>query len=258
MNPLSARTRRAPSPRKTGKPDPVILAPAGRSRIPRAAPSSQCGRGAKSNTGGVPQARTTRLALASPSGDLLRGEIGDRERPALELGLDLAEAGVERLDLIARSLEPGHQVLRGLLGLLPPRDLLARGIALGLERLGLHQQLTALAVELEDGVEQRPEGGVATTEQRGAAPLGVLAQALEVDHGRSVVRQAGQEVFVPAVVVDERPEGDRAVLEAEDLELAVLGHAERRADHARAHDEPVARAPLARPNRSRTRCWGRW
>ena len=56
----------------------------------------------------------------------------------------------------------------------------------------LHQQLAPLAVELEDLVEQRADGRVAPTEQRGAAPVGILAQTLEVDHDRSVVREAGR------------------------------------------------------------------
>ena len=76
MKPASARTSRAPAPRKSGNPEPVSLAPAGRSRIPSAEASSQWGFGVKSNAPGSPQLRTTRLALASPSGTSGAGKLG--------------------------------------------------------------------------------------------------------------------------------------------------------------------------------------
>ena len=48
----------------------------------------------------------------------------------------------------------------------------------------MHQELAPLPVELENVVEQRADGRVAPTEQRGAAPVRILAQTLEVDHDR--------------------------------------------------------------------------
>ena len=76
MNPLSARISRAPTPRKSGKPEPVSLAPVGRSKRSSVWPSSQCGLGSKSSRGGSPQVRTTRLADASPTGASSEGKFG--------------------------------------------------------------------------------------------------------------------------------------------------------------------------------------
>ena len=153
--------------------------------MPSAAPSSQCGRGAKSNRGGSPQVRTTRLADASPSGSLVGREIGHREDALVELGVDVAEPRVERLDLVAVALRRAMRSSAGSLARFRRATSSLAAFRSALRRLRLHQQLASLAVELEHRVEQRPDGRVAAAQQRGAARLGILAQALEVDHALS-------------------------------------------------------------------------
>jgi hypothetical protein len=120
-----------------------------------------------------------------PVGETVGGKVGHRLGAALELSLDLAKARVQLLHLVAARSEVGHQVVGRLLGALPPSHLLACGVALGLQGLHLHQELAPLAVEIQQRVEQRPERWVATAQQRGAAGLGIVAQALEVDHAFS-------------------------------------------------------------------------
>ena len=173
-------------------------------------------------------------------GDVVGREVGYRECLLLERGFDVPQPHVERLHLLARGLEPGHQLVGGLLRALPAGDFLGRRVALGLERLHSAQELAPLAVELEDPVEQRTQGGVAATQQRGAAPVGVLAQALEIDHGNSVFGEAGNQVLEAAIQVGQPLEGDGAVLEAQNLELAIEGDAERGAHDPGAHDEAIA------------------
>ena len=192
-----ARSARAPAARPAraaaGTPIRRSWRPREDRRMPSDAPSSQCGRGAKSKRG--------RLA---PGADA-RGWPTHRRRASRRPGnwAPRAHAGRARSS-ISRSrassaltsspdaLEPGHEVVGRLLGPLPARHLLARGVPLGLERFHPHQQLASLAVELEDRVEQRPDRRVAAAQQRGAARLGILAQALEVDHALSFSAGRGE------------------------------------------------------------------
>ena len=185
MKSASARTSLAPGPRNTGKPEPVSLAPAGRSRMPerggelpvrlgleverrRLAPA--CGRS------GWPRRRRR----AMPSAGKLGSDSACRSRSASIS----RRRRVERLHLLARRLELRHQLVGRLLGPLAPRDFVAGRVPLGLERLDPHQQVAALAVELEQRVHRARHRRIAAAEQAGAAALGILAQALEVDHGR--------------------------------------------------------------------------
>ena len=64
---MSALVRRAPRPRKTTKPEPLILAPRCRSMMPSASPMSQCGR-TPSDARGSPHERTIAFASSPPSG----------------------------------------------------------------------------------------------------------------------------------------------------------------------------------------------
>jgi hypothetical protein len=54
MKSMSARASRAPAPINTEKRAPDMRAARSKSRMPSAAPISQCGFGSKSNTGGLP------------------------------------------------------------------------------------------------------------------------------------------------------------------------------------------------------------
>ena len=162
MKAASARTSRAPCPRSNGKPEPVILAPAGRSRMPSAAPSSQCGLAAKSNCGGSPQARTTRLADASPSGSSSSGKFGHAQRGSSSSAASISRSSrVELLHFFARDLEPRHEIVGGLPGALPPRHFFTGRVALGLERLDAPQDLPPPPVELEQLVQQTGQRRIA-------------------------------------------------------------------------------------------------
>ena len=204
-----------------GNPEPAILAPAGRSRMPSAAPSSQCGRGAKSNRGGSPQVRTTRLAAASPSGSLGRpGSSGTASAALVERGLDVAEPASSALTSSPEALSRAISSSAGSLARFRRATSSLAALRSALSASDPHQQLAPLAVELEQRVEQRAEGRVAAAEQAGAAPVGILAQTLEVDHGRSVVGRPGSRSLYPQLTLASTLKVTGAVLEAEDLELA--------------------------------------
>jgi hypothetical protein len=115
-------------------------------------------------------------------GNALGGKIRQRERAPVELGLDVAQPRIERLHLVARGLQPRHQLVGGLAGPLAAGHVLTRRVALGLERLDSHEQLAPLAVELQQRVHRLGHRRIAATEQAGATALRILAQALEVDH----------------------------------------------------------------------------
>ena len=178
------------------------MAPAGRSRMPsaRAELPVRLGRevelrrlapGAHHAVGGW-----RRLREATSSGKL--GTVSARWSSAASTS---RSSRVERLHLFARGLEPRHQLVGGLAGALAPRHFLTGRVALGLERLDAHQDLPPPAVELEQLVQHAGQRRVAAPQQAGAAPLGILAQTLEVDHWRSAVGNAGREVLVAAVHV---------------------------------------------------------
>ena len=77
MKLISARASRAPAPRSTEKRAPDMRAARSKSRIPSAAPISQCGFGVNANAGGVPQRRTSGLSADDfPSGTLSCGRFG--------------------------------------------------------------------------------------------------------------------------------------------------------------------------------------
>ena len=74
---MSARASRAPAPVSTANRAPASLTPRSKSRMPRAGPISQCGRGAKSNSGGAPCRRTSTLSASErPTGTLACGRFG--------------------------------------------------------------------------------------------------------------------------------------------------------------------------------------
>ncbi len=118
-------------------------------------------------------------------------KVRHRERATLQLGLHLAQTAVERLHLLARRLELRDQLVGRLLGALPPHHLFVRGVALGLERLHPDEDVPPLAVEREQRVERLVDGGIETAEEGGATALGILAQALEIDH-RSASGRGGR------------------------------------------------------------------
>ena len=73
MRPLCSR---APTPFNTEKPDPLILEPRVRSRMSRLVPSSQCGKGSKSNVVGSPQIFSVLFSSSPPSGTSSSGVFG--------------------------------------------------------------------------------------------------------------------------------------------------------------------------------------
>ncbi len=77
MKLMSARSSRAPVPRIRVKRDSAIFTPRSKSRMPRAVPTSQWGRGSKENSRGSPQRRTSRLEFSSrPTGTDSWGMLG--------------------------------------------------------------------------------------------------------------------------------------------------------------------------------------
>ena len=89
---------------------------------------------------------------------------------------------IQHLHLLTRRLELLHELVGRLAGALSPGDLVARGVALGFQGFDAHQQLAALAVELEDGIERVAQRRIAASHQPGATAGRILPEALEVDH----------------------------------------------------------------------------
>ena len=102
MKPLSARTRRAPSPRNSGK------ARAGDLGAGRQIEDPQ--RGAELPVRPRREVEGRRLAPGPDDavgagvavGRRVGGKVGDGQRTLLERGLHLTQPGIERLDLVAR------------------------------------------------------------------------------------------------------------------------------------------------------------
>ncbi len=83
MKLISARASRAPAPSRTENRAPDIRVARSKSMMPSAGPSSQCGLGAKSNAGGVPQVLISWLSADDlPAGTLSCGRFGSVSRPA--------------------------------------------------------------------------------------------------------------------------------------------------------------------------------
>ena len=77
MNWISARSRRAPAPTKTGKLDPTSLPDAWKFRMPSASPISQCGTGLSDREWGSPHSRTGTFSSSSaPTGTDSCGMLG--------------------------------------------------------------------------------------------------------------------------------------------------------------------------------------
>ncbi|MEZ4456574.1 MAG: hypothetical protein R2882_08510 [Gemmatimonadales bacterium] len=122
------------------------------------------------------------MAASPPSGTASCGRLGSRRAMSCSWSSELAHLGIERLDLLARLLEPGEQVVCGFLGLLPPGHFLARRVALGLERLDLGQRRPPPPVQFGQGVGGGFEGGIEASKELLPETGRVLPKQLEVDH----------------------------------------------------------------------------
>src|SRR5690242_5860752 len=182
MKAISPRESRAPIPVRSGNPDPEILAPRGRSRRPSRSPSSQCGLSPLSDRG-VPHARTTRLAAASPSGTAASGRLGTN-RPLGEHRLDAPQLVLEPGDLEPQVLALLDDVLRKLAVLLHEGGVFeGELVAVGLQEVELAVECAAPFIEAAQLVQERHDGGIAAARQSGAHLVRRGPQPLQVDHG---------------------------------------------------------------------------
>ena len=160
MKAASARSRRASAPNRTTKRAPDSLAARPKS-MPSAAPISSCSRGAKSNRGGSPQRRSSRLALSSaPSGTSSARRLGISASSRVELRGALAQQLLVGLDPALERGDLADQRIGGAGLATRPADLLGKRVAPG---------LTFLQLGL-----QRPERGIPA---RAAPPPAAAARA---------------------------------------------------------------------------------
>ena len=130
MNCASARCSRARSPRRNEKRAPDIFAAVAKSSRPSASPRSVWSFAGKSNSGGVPQRRTSTLSSADlPTGVDGCVEVGQVEQEVAQLRLHAIELALEPLQLVAEAGDFGQQ-RRGVLALaLGDADLLRQRVA---------------------------------------------------------------------------------------------------------------------------------
>ena len=148
---MSARVSRDAAPRSTVKRAPVIRAPASKSRMPSASPTSQCGRGANAKLGLSPQVWSDRVVgLAGAVGHRRVRRVRDVAAAAggstsvsssAQLGLAALICRRQRLQLVARGGELGDFLSSLAIALVG-------GVALGAQRVELALQLAAPLVEL--------------------------------------------------------------------------------------------------------------
>jgi hypothetical protein len=183
MNCASARWSRAMLPRRTTKRAPDSFAAVAKSSPAIAAGMSKCSRGAKSSVRGVPQRRSSTLAVSSgPSGTSGSGRFGmvrRRSRSRVVLGLGFGgQAGDFGLCL-------GHEgaqavefrvVATGLGG----ADLFRGRVLGGLGGLGREDLRAAGRV---DGQHLGRSGGQAAPGKGGVEGGGVVADQADVVHG---------------------------------------------------------------------------
>lgn len=105
-----------------------------------------------------------------------------------EQRLDVAQVGFERAHRFPGGLQGGEQLVGRFLGPLAACDLFRLAVPLGLEPLDPRDQLAPLGVKRDDAIELVEGIGVETTRQRSADPIGVVAEASEVEHGISSAR----------------------------------------------------------------------
>ena len=180
MKSASARSSRASGPHSTTKRAFDIRAARSKSMRPSASPISSCGFGAKANSRGVPQRRTsTFLSSVCPGGNGRVGQIRDLKQQTLELRVHRLELGLERLDPLAHLPHArllGGGVLAAALGL---ADRLRGLVAERLQFLALAEETPALGILREDRPDQL---GAATVRQASLDGLGILADQLDVQH----------------------------------------------------------------------------
>ncbi len=125
---MSERTSRAPAPRYTTKPDPLIFAPRARSMMPSVSAISQCGR-RPGSVRGVPHSRTMTLHSSPPFGTSGKRDVRNLEHDALELRLRRRELGLEAADLLTERATLRNEIVRVLLRLLSSSDFLRGRVA---------------------------------------------------------------------------------------------------------------------------------
>jgi hypothetical protein len=126
-------------------------------------------------------AQDDRVLLGHPFGGVRVRQVGQGRGDPLQVGVDLLELGLARLDRLLQLGHRGHLLTRLLPTLLGLADLLGDRLALGLCPLDPGQQLAAAGVEGEQLVDLR---GSAAACQRRLDPLRVGADQLQVEHAR--------------------------------------------------------------------------
>ncbi len=128
------------------------------------------------------------VGIGAAVGDSRVRKVGHLQRLEFEPLVQFPRGGIECPRLLGRGLECCQQVVCGLTRLLPAGDFLAGSVAFRLQGFRAKQGLAALAVERQQPLHQRVNGGIAAPRERGANRLRLLAQALQVYHGIVSVR----------------------------------------------------------------------
>ena len=109
-------------------------------------------------------------------------KIGDRQRPLIEGGFNLAEPAIERFHLVARDLQSLHEIVGRLLGPFSAGHFVAGCVPFRFEAFDPDQHVTPLAIELEHLIQDGGQARIAAPHQAGSAPSGILTETLDVDH----------------------------------------------------------------------------
>ena len=166
MKSMSARESRAPAPRRNAKRARAIFAARSKSRMPSAAPRSQCALGVKSNRGGSPTRRTSALCDASRANrHRAVRQVGHGEQHARALLFEGLQLRVELLDaltalavgiedtacVLPKSFEARHFLTRRVLRPLQVLDFDDEGAAALVERSQLGEQAAGVEAAVLQG-----------------------------------------------------------------------------------------------------------
>ena len=121
---MSARTSRAPPPRNTTKPEPLIFAPRSRSNSPSCGGDLPVRTHAVATARGSPQLRTMTLFSSSPSGTSASVMFGISSRIASSCRSALGELALEPADLLAERAALRDEIVGRLAGPLAARHFL--------------------------------------------------------------------------------------------------------------------------------------
>ena len=183
MKLASARTRRAPAPVKSGKPDPDTLRTPG--EIEQAEPLAELPvrPGGEVELRGLAPGTDHPVPRGITIGHAGVREVGDPQENPVQLFVDDPDVVLQRLGAFTRRLELGEQIVGWGTRLLPTRDLLGGRVPARLQCLGQHQGFAPAPVEQSELGRHGIDGRIEATAERGTHRLGILAEAFDVDHG---------------------------------------------------------------------------